>query len=407
MKRCGACGEEFQNQYKFCPVDGEVLTRSRDVHAFSYSPTIISNDSLGQRLAVQILFLIELLRVTWSQFKTDPVAFLKCRTNQALVFFRSDSTRPYLKRALATSLALMLLVIASILILDRHTARHFKPEDADDLGEFALFDSQMLPADESKSGSGVGANDQGRVGFNKGKGEGSGPTPARAQGGGGGGTQTPLPPSVGRLPQVSEIPAPISTTYARALPQTLPAAGINLDPVLWKDLPYPNYGDPKAKSTTPSNGPGVDGGVGTGKGTGVGPGENNGYGKGRKGNMGDGDNNGPGCCGGGGANGNDPNDDINRVFKPRDVTTRARVISKPEPQYTEEARKTGIIGTVVLSVVFSRTGQVTNIRAVQTLCCGLTERAIAAARSIQFIPAMRNGQVVSTYMQLEYHFNLY
>ena len=77
MKRCGACGEEFQNQYKFCPVDGEVLTRTSDVDAFSYSPTIISDDSLGQRLAVQVLFLIELLRVTWSQFKSDPVA---CRS---------------------------------------------------------------------------------------------------------------------------------------------------------------------------------------------------------------------------------------------------------------------------------------------------------------------------------------
>ena len=66
-----------------------------------------------------------------------------------------------------------------------------------------------------------------------------------------------------------------------------------------------------------------------------------------------------------------------------------------------------ISGTVILSVVFSRTGQVTNIQARQTLCCGLTEKAIAAARSIRFIPAMRNGQVVSMYMQLEYNFNLY
>ena len=89
------------------------------------------------------------------------------------------------------------------------------------------------------------------------------------------------------------------------------------------------------------------------------------------------------------------------------MTTRARVLSKPEPQYSEEARKSGITGTVILSVVFSRTGQVTNIRALQTLCCGLTEKAIAAARSIRFVPAMRNGQVVSTYMQLEYNFNLY
>ena len=89
------------------------------------------------------------------------------------------------------------------------------------------------------------------------------------------------------------------------------------------------------------------------------------------------------------------------------MTARARIISKPEPQYTEEARKGGITGTVILSVIFSRTGEVTNIRTVQTLCCGLTEKAIATARRIQFVPATRKGQSVSTYMQLEYNFNLY
>jgi len=187
----------------------------------------------------------------------------------------------------------------------------------------------------------------------------------------------------------------------------LPDAGIKLDPVLWKDLPYPNYGDPRSKSTTSSNGPGQGGGVGTGNGPGVGEGEGPGVGPGRHGNTGTGDNS-SGCCGPGGSrNGNGGSEDVDRIFKPTEVTTRARVLSKPEPQYSEEARKSGITGTVILSVVFSRTGQVTNIRALQTLCCGLTEKAVAAARSIRFVPAMRNGQVVSTYMQLEYNFNLY
>ena len=36
-----------------------------------------------------------------------------------------------------------------------------------------------------------------------------------------------------------------------------------------------------------------------------------------------------------------------------------------------------------------------------------TEKAIAAARKIRFIPAMRNGRPVSVHMQLEYNFNLY
>ena len=83
------------------------------------------------------------------------------------------------------------------------------------------------------------------------------------------------------------------------------------------------------------------------------------------------------------------------------------MLSKPEPQYTEEARRNGITGTVILRVVFSRTGEVTNIRALQPLGGGLTEKAIAAARQIRFVPARKNGQPVSMYMQLEYNFNLY
>jgi hypothetical protein len=50
---------------------------------------------------------------------------------------------------------------------------------------------------------------------------------------------------------------------------------------------------------------------------------------------------------------------------------------------------------------------VTNIRTVQSLPLGLTERAIIAARQIRFVPALRSNQAVSVYMQLEYNFNLY
>jgi TonB family protein len=404
MKRCDACGEEFQNQFNFCPVDGETLQSIDTKTGFEYRPTIIGDESLLRRLTVQFSFLIERLHSAWSQFKSNPVPFLKSQICEASHVVRNAWAQPYLRKGVAASVTIVLLVIVGVTILDQQAGEYSQPDSFENLGPTTLINFENSNVAESQSG--VGANDQGRVGFNSGRGEGSGPRPARSQGGGGGGTQSPLPASQGRLPQVSEIPAPIPTTYARALPQTLPDAGINIDPVLWKDLPFPNYGDPRSKSTTPSNGPGEDGGVGTGKGTGIGPGENNGVGPGRKGNMGTGDNS-PGCCGPGGSKNNGTNDDVDRIFKQPEVTTRARVISKPEPQYTEEARKTGVTGTVVLSVVFSRTGQVTNIRTVQTLCCGLTEKAIAAARSIRFIPAMRNGQVVSTYMQLEYNFNLY
>jgi len=82
-------------------------------------------------------------------------------------------------------------------------------------------------------------------------------------------------------------------------------------------------------------------------------------------------------------------------------------LSKPEPQYTEEARRNQISGTVTLRVVFSSGGEVVQIRALRTLPFGLTERAIAAARLIKFVPAVKGGHAVSVHMQLEYNFNLY
>jgi protein TonB len=83
------------------------------------------------------------------------------------------------------------------------------------------------------------------------------------------------------------------------------------------------------------------------------------------------------------------------------------VLNKPEPKYTEEARRNQINGTVVLRAIFASSGQVVQIQALQTLPFGLTESAISAARQIKFSPATKGGQPVSVSMTLEYNFNLY
>lgn len=95
------------------------------------------------------------------------------------------------------------------------------------------------------------------------------------------------------------------------------------------------------------------------------------------------------------------------IFIGKEVDTKARLISKPEPSYSDEAKQKGIVGTVVLKAVFSASGKVTNIRVVQGVPYGLTERAIAAARQIRFVPATKEGKFVSMWMQLEYNFNLF
>ena len=413
MKRCNACGEEFKDEFSFCPVDGTPFRIGEGVaQCDSAEPapaefhlTLIGDEGLARRLGNQVLFVVVQAKQAWPSFKNDPIAFAAGRVAEGKRLFKQTLARPHVLSGAASALLIVAAIVLSVLILERHARKVAGSADlnGDELSQTVEVDLRTEP--NTKNDSGVGAGEKGRVGFGKGKGEGSRPVPARAQGGGGGGDGNPARASQGRVPVPSMIPAPISTTMAR-LPQVLPDAGIDIDPALWKNLSLTSYGDPRSKSTTPSNGPGDGGGVGTNKGTGIGEGEGPGFGPGRKGNIGGNDKN-PGGGGIGGSSGNDPNGDPDRVYPPSQVNERARVLSKPEPQYTEEARRSGITGTVILRVVFARTGEVKDIRALQSLGGGLTEKAIGAARQIRFVPARKNGQPVSMYMQLEYNFNLY
>ena len=250
--------------------------------------------------------------------------------------------------------------------------------------------------------------DEGTAGLNKGKGGGSKPKQEKPGGGGGGGREEQKPASFGKTPQASltvpQVVAPDPHPPTIKNPVLPMAATVVADPMLVPpDARVLAYGDPKSKSTDPSSGPGTGNGIGTGKGGGIGPGEGGGIGPGRGGNIGGGDYH----EGGGGPGGGGGGTDYNRVFSGKDVTSKARILSKPEPQYTEEARKNQVTGTVVLKAVFSSSGQVTQIRAISGLPNGLTERAIAAARSIKFVPATKDGHAVSMWFQLEYNFNLY
>ena len=93
-----------------------------------------------------------------------------------------------------------------------------------------------------------------------------------------------------------------------------------------------------------------------------------------------------------------------RVVTAGQPDEKVRLLKKPEPSYTDEARKNKIAGTVILKVVFTSKGTVENIRVVRELPDGLTERAIEAAKKIKFVPAMKDGHPVSMWMQLEYNF---
>jgi TonB family protein len=250
--------------------------------------------------------------------------------------------------------------------------------------------------------------DEGTAGMAKGSGGGSKPKQEKAGGGGGGGREEKEPASFGKLPQadlkIPQVVAPDPHPPVIKNPSLPMPATLDADPVLFPpDTRQLAYGDPKSKSTTPSSGSGTGNGIGSGTGGGVGPGSGGGYGPGEGGNTGGG----PRREGGGGPGGGGGGTDYSKIFSGKDVTSKARVLSKPEPTYTEAARKNQITGTVVLRAVFSSGGTVTNIHAVSGLPDGLTERAIAAARQIRFVPATKDGHPVSMWMELQYNFNLY
>jgi TonB family protein len=76
--------------------------------------------------------------------------------------------------------------------------------------------------------------------------------------------------------------------------------------------------------------------------------------------------------------------------------TPVEILSKPKPDYTDEARKMKLEGEVLLRVLFAATGEVRVLDVVQGLGHGLDQSAIRAAQQIRFKPAQRNGQPVDS-----------
>ena len=95
------------------------------------------------------------------------------------------------------------------------------------------------------------------------------------------------------------------------------------------------------------------------------------------------------------------------VYRLREVDKPPVILKKPNPHYTEKARRHSVSGMVVVSAVFSSTGRLIDIRVLSGLRDGLTESAIEAANSIRFEPAMKDGKPVSIRLNVEYRFNVY
>jgi TonB family protein len=77
-------------------------------------------------------------------------------------------------------------------------------------------------------------------------------------------------------------------------------------------------------------------------------------------------------------------------------TTPVEILSKPKPDYTEEARKLKLEGEVLVRVLFTAGGAVRVLEVVRGLGHGLDENALRAAQQIKFKPAQREGQSVDS-----------
>ena len=78
------------------------------------------------------------------------------------------------------------------------------------------------------------------------------------------------------------------------------------------------------------------------------------------------------------------------------AATPVEILSKPKPVYTEEAKRLGLQGEVLVQVLFGANGQAQVLRVVRGLGHGLDEAAVSAAGKIRFKPAQQNGQPIDS-----------
>jgi len=193
------------------------------------------------------------------------------------------------------------------------------------------------------------------------------PKPDMSKGGGGSPNRTPV--TKAQLPK----PAPKAFVAQRIEnPKlTLPAS------IVAPDMPNmiaSNFGDPLAGIGLPSTGNGLGNGIGPGKGNGVGPGTGGGT--------------------GGGA------------YRPGGGVTTPVPIVRPEPEYSEEARKAKWSGSVQIKLVVDANGMPQQIEVIKALGLGLDQKAIEAVQKWRFKPGTKDGKPVPVQAIIEVNFRL-
>ena len=93
-------------------------------------------------------------------------------------------------------------------------------------------------------------------------------------------------------------------------------------------------------------------------------------------------------------------------YRPGGGIEPPRLLHEIRPNYTEDARRRGLKGEVLLEIVVQRDGTVGDVRILQSLGNGLDQSAVEAVRQWRFAPARRLGAPVDALVEVAVEFRL-
>jgi TonB family protein len=212
--------------------------------------------------------------------------------------------------------------------------------------------------------------------------------PGPGGGGGGGGNRQPAPISRARAVGSDRITLPVARPIvpsAKPADETSDAQLVVLHSMPLASGTFAQMGAPEAPSSLPfSQGPGSGGGVGTGIGTGIGSGTGPGFGPGSGGGFGGG------------------------TYRPGNGVSAPTLLRQVRPNYTSEAMRRKIQGTVILDVIVGRDGVPSDIRVARSLDAdGLDEEAVRAVRQWRFNPGRIGETPVDVLVRIVLDFHIH
>lgn len=94
------------------------------------------------------------------------------------------------------------------------------------------------------------------------------------------------------------------------------------------------------------------------------------------------------------------------TYRVGDGVSAPAVIAKTDPEYSEEARKARLTGSVMLSLIVGVDGTVRDVHVDKSLGLGLDEEAVSAVGKWRFQPGLKGGMPVSVAVTVEVNLRL-